>query len=500
MNTKKKILLSKSKIKDMIGCELMLHNQINRPKDKVWQSNNLKVFDQGREVEALARAKYTNGVLQDKLENFEKLTYTKELMKTHDVIFEAAFAKRDTIIQFDILIKNEDKTYNAKEIKSSGKFKDDFETDVLIQYWIATLAGVTIKNFEVWFVNKDATSKDELFAVKDVTEFVKSNYARFDALVDRALGIALLKKAPDVKRSVVCDRLECPFRSSCGKVNDETTDSVFNLPRFPNAWAAYNLGIETVNDERFDATYKYTELNPLIIRSIRENKLVVDKDGFMEDFNKWVFPLNFFDFETLMAAIPILEKQKPFQQVVIQFSNHTLSHLGATKLVHSEYLHDKLSDPTREAALAILEALEANKGSIVSYNMTFEKTQIKNLAKVCPDLAERLLALVDRFVDLMDLIKDYVYHPEFKGSYSLKSVSPALLKEFGSYTDSIIKSGSEISTYFQEMLETKDEARKQELKLALLKYCKYDTLNLFLVIMYVLNQDENIEKLVYENL
>ena len=41
----KKILLSKSKIKEMVGCDLMLFNSINMPNQKVWQSNNQKVFD-----------------------------------------------------------------------------------------------------------------------------------------------------------------------------------------------------------------------------------------------------------------------------------------------------------------------------------------------------------------------------------------------------------------------------------------------------------------------
>lgn len=497
---KSKITLSKSKIKDMVNCERMLFNDLNIPNEKVWDKSTLGTFDQGRAVEQIARNMFPNAVLQDKLKNEDKVSFTKKLLKTNKVILEAAFCTKGTIVQFDVLEKNDDETYNAVEVKSSSKFKPEYETDVLIQYWVATHAGIKIKKFELWFVNKAATSTEkDYFTKHDVTEFVQANEKKFWELLNRAEQIAMLKNPPDVKLGAHCDRLDCAFRNSSNCKLTLKPGSVLTLPRFANAWESHHKGIETVHDPLFDETYKYTSVNPLVIESIRENKLVVDRENLLKDFSTWKFPLNFFDFETLMTAIPILDKQRPFEQVTFQFSNHLFDGVNK-KLPHSLFLHKDKSSPDEKIVDAILSDLEKNDGSIVAYNKSFEQTRIRDLASRFPEKKDRLLAIVDRFVDLMDLVKDHVYHPAFNGSYSLKSVSPALLGEYGSYSDSLIKSGAEIATYFVEMVNTKDEERKELIRLALEKYCFYDTLNLFLVLQFLIDPNANIKELVELNL
>jgi hypothetical protein len=43
-------------------------------------------------------------------------------------------------------------------------------------------------------------------------------------------------------------------------------------------------------------------------------------------------------------------------------------------------------------------------------------------------LAERLVALFYRIVDLLQIVQDHVEHPEFYGSYSMKNVAPAIAR------------------------------------------------------------------------
>ena len=497
----KKILLSKSKIKDMNGCDLMLWNSLNLPQeDKQWSKDNLYRFEQGRQVEQFARDLFPTGVLQNKVRNTEKAEMTQDLLKTASVIFEAAFVSNQTIIQFDILSKNEDGTYDAVEVKSASKFKPEYEIDVLIQYWIATLAGIKINKFELWFVNKNATKIGENYFVRqDITDLAKNSEERFWELLNKALTIAMTTEAPVVKTGAHCERLECPYRGTEKCAMSKAKDSVFSLPRFPAAWAAVEKGITTVNDPRFDQTYKYTESNPLIIQSIREDKLIINREELMKDYSAWKFPLNFFDFETLMGAIPVMDGQRPYEQMTFQFSNHVFDGQN-NQMKHSLHLHTDTSSPHLPMVLAILNTLEANEGSVVAYNKTFEQTRIRDLANKFPEYSDRLLAIVERFVDLMDLVKDHVYHPDFMGSYSLKVVSPTLLKEYGAYTDSLIKSGSEIAQYYTEMITTENLERKQLIYNALDKYCFYDTLNLFLVLQFLIDPKADIAQLVELNL
>lgn len=492
-------MLSKSKIKDNSKCSLMLWHGLNQPKLKEWSVDNQKRFDQGREVEAIARNMFPNAILQDKDANLDKIAYTQEILRSKKTIFEAAFLYENTIIQFDMLTENPDGSFNAVEVKSSTSFKSDYVLDVIVQYWVATKAGIKINKFEVWYVNNGSNNKDDYFSSEDVTNLVRQSEDVFTYELNAATDTFKMEEAPKVLRSSNCDKIECAFKNTpqCKLQVENKNQSVFALPRFRQNWEAYHAGNAMV-DETFKTKYSsYYKKNPLIVESVLNNKLVINQKGIEEAISQWVMPYNFFDFETLMRAIPILDKQKPYEQVVFQFSNHIYH--GQDKLEHQMFLHETLECPDMQVIAHLLSFLN-NKGSIIVYNKTFEETRIKELAAKYPEHTASLMSLIPRFEDLMEVIKEYVYHPEFAGSYSLKKVSPALLKEFGSYSDSLIKSGAEIADYYSEMLTTQDPERKELIKKALFKYCQYDTLNLFLLLKFLLNQNVNLEEIVKANL
>jgi len=499
---KKQIRLSKSKIKDILKCELMGYRSIFTPQAKSWDKSTQHRFDQGRVVESLARAQFPHGVEQNALANEEKLVLTQTLMKTHQTVFEAAFVYDGCIVQFDILTKNDDGSFDVIEVKSGSSFKEDYEVDTTIQYHVATKAGALIRKFEVWFVNKESSSINDpnYFTKLDVTEKCVANKAKFHQYFEKAKAVLELRQEPKAKVGAHCDKYECPFRNSESCRIKKDPKHVLAIPRFTNAWKAFEQGITSVNDSRFDDFYNYSENNPVVMASIRQNKLVINQNELLQDVAKWKMPLNFFDFETLASAVPVLEGQRPYEQVVVQFSNHVYE--GSDLLTHQEYLHQDLTCPNLSAIEAMLNVLEANQGSVVSYNMSFEKSRILELAKKHPKYATRLVRLTERFVDLMDIVKDHVYHPNFMGSYSLKVVSPTLLHMWGSYSDSMIKSGSEIAQYFEEMVKTSDLARKEEIGQSLKRYCCYDTLNLFLLFRYLTseNHSANLKKIVEPNL
>ena len=75
------------------------------------------------------------------------------------------------------------------------------------------------------------------------------------------------------------------------------------------------------------------------------------------------------------------------------------------------------------------------------------------------------------------MIRDYVYHPEFHGSFSLKFVLPALVPEL-TYDDLVIVDGMVASVEIARLLfvagkippEQRDKTRQD-----LLDYCERDT-------------------------
>jgi len=95
-----------------------------------------------------------------------------------------------------------------------------------------------------------------------------------------------------------------------------------------------------------------------------------------------------------------------------------------------------------------------------------------------PDLAEELEDIIGRIVDLLPIVRAYVYHPDFGGRFSLKKVAPALV-ECLRYDDMEIGEGGEASRALEALLlrpETMRRAERARVCKALLAYCEQDTL------------------------
>jgi len=122
----------------------------------------------------------------------------------------------------------------------------------------------------------------------------------------------------------------------------------------------------------------------------------------------------------------------------------------------------------------LLAAL-GERGSIVAY-ATLERTQIQSLARAVPELAESLLALLPRLIDLCAVIRQGYYDPRFAGSFSLKTVLPVLVPDLN-YDDLAIAEGGTASMHFAKMARGETSPQEvQQLRQRLLDYCRRDTL------------------------
>lgn len=108
--------------------------------------------------------------------------------------------------------------------------------------------------------------------------------------------------------------------------------------------------------------------------------------------------------------------------------------------------------------------------------MNYEKGIIEGLAEDLPKHGKALLATLDRLVDLYKIIKNNYYHPEFHGSFSLKSVLPAIIPEM-SYNSLTVQEGQEAGIEYMRMLDPSTPIEeKEKIKKNLLEYCWHDTL------------------------
>ena len=143
-------------------------------------------------------------------------------------------------------------------------------------------------------------------------------------------------------------------------------------------------------------------------------------------------------------------------------------------LEHYSFIDNGKEDP-RLNILSELSKLISSKGTIICYNDTFEKRCLRESVELFPQYADWYASILENFKDLSDPFKFfYYYHPDQKGSASLKAVLPALTgldyKELG------INDGNMANLEFLRSKIMKLSSEEVNAIYSLLsEYCKMDT-------------------------
>jgi hypothetical protein len=142
---------------------------------------------------------------------------------------------------------------------------------------------------------------------------------------------------------------------------------------------------------------------------------------------------------------------------------------------HYEFLAEDASDP-RQAFLKSLMRVLGDTGHIVVYHQPFESGVLASLATCFPEHKSAVNGLQGRLWDLLPVIRSHTYHIDYRGSFSLKDVLPALVPEM-TYDGMEVAEGNEAGLAWERMIHGQvDDAEKRRLRTALLAYCEQDTL------------------------
>lgn len=180
------------------------------------------------------------------------------------------------------------------------------------------------------------------------------------------------------------------------------------------------------------------------------------------------------DFETFGPALPLYAGTHPYETIPFQWSPHVMESAGGLR--HHWFLHYDTTDPREALLTSLLEAVGTH-GSTVVYS-SYEKSVLNQLAQVFPQYTGTLSQLGDWLFDLLPVIRDHVYHPNFNGGFSLKHVLPALVADID-YDSLDIQDGNTASFAFAQIIDpATEEPRRRELRQAWLDYCGQDTLAL----------------------
>ena len=439
------------------------------------------IFDTGTGVGELAREMYPNGRLVEE-QYFElakaiKTTETVLADTTVPAIFEGAFAFEKIRIRADILTRNGDGTFDLIEVKSTTSAKSQHIPDVAIQLHVLEGLGISIRAAYLMHINNEYVYQGgtydlrALFSSKDVTEESREFVSKTtpDKLFDMWEALQS-ETVPAIDTGSHCTRpYKCPFYGHC---HQQVTDHpISDLPRASREFldGLKKSGIEDIRSIPVD----YPGLNALqqqVRECVVNDRAFVGSDlqSKLQEIN---FPVSFLDFETYNPALPVYVGTSPYQQVPFQWSLHIKTSSG--DLLHKSFLWSEQDDP-REALLESLIDAIPPEGTIVAYS-NYEQRVMKDLAAAFPDFEDALLGLCDRTFDLLKLIREEYYHPQFHGSFSIKSVLPVLAPDMG-YGGLEIQHGLVAAIDFGRMVsENTPTEEKEKTKEALLAYCEKDT-------------------------
>ncbi len=474
------IYLSKSLYMRGLQCPKSLYLNKHHPELRSEPAPELlALWKAGTEVGVYARLLFPSGVEIPfaGLPKDEQLVRTRqEIARNTQVLYEATFSHDNVFVKADILCRSQT-GFDLYEVKSATDVKEHDWDDVAIQYYVLAGCGIPVRKAYLVHINNAYVRKGEivpkeLFAIQDVTDVVRGKQ---DAIPEELSSMRKMLggNVPDIDIGPHCNEpYECDFMGHCWKHIPE--HSIFTLRgRGIDKWDLYRRGILKLYDvplvslntgQRMQVEYflrKGDHANPEKIREFL--------DGL------W-YPLVFLDFETFRSAIPLFDGTRPYQQVPFLYSLHRLDAEGAP-LNHFEFLARPGADPRKEMVGKILGEIPEG-ACVLVYHMSFEKGILKDLAEFLPDRRKRLYAVIDGLVDLMEPFRRReLYHWKMGGSYSLKTVLPALIPDMA-YEGLAIRDGEMASEAYFTMGDIGDAEELRKLRKALVEYCRQDTLGL----------------------
>jgi predicted RecB family nuclease len=467
--------LSKSRYTAGLQCHKLLWWKVHEPlalelqPDKVLQDR----FDQGRQVGELARTRFPGGVLIDLPHSAadERVALTqKRIADGAPAIFEATFIADNTFVAVDVLLREKD-GFRLIEAKATSSCKDEHWPDAAIQVHVARRSGLTISAAEIMHLNKDFRHPDqgELLLRTDVTAEIEPLMGKIGWEIDAQLRM-LEGPLPGAPIGHNCfEPRDCPFLKRCWPDERDHIMRLYNIG--PKKGVGFMVsGVHRISD--LPAKQKLNDTQKRQIRSMRENRVIVEP-GLPQALAALPRSLGFLDFETIQRAVPVWPGMAPWQQAPAQFSYHEANDDGTYK--HAEYLAEGPKDCRPELARLMVAATDHADG-VLTYS-GFEKTRIRDLQKAVPELRAELEELEGKLIDLLPIVRDNVYHPDFLGSFSLKEVLPALVPEL-TYSDLVIVDGLVASVEIARLLFVAGKIPKEEhdrVRQDLLNYCERDT-------------------------
>jgi len=483
--------LSKSRILSHRQCPKRLWLQVYRPELAEEAGDRQAMLVVGNQVGEVARSLFPGGLLidSDDLSRAQRETAAALAIRPRRTLFEATFSHQKVLVRADIL-HPAGNGYRMAEIKASSQVKPYHMEDAAIQSWVLRETGVRLHRVEIGHINREfiypgGGDYRGLFSYKEVSKEVKALHQEVAGWVREARRTLARAESPETEPGSQCQEpFPCPFVGHCDPtptVEPRVCDLAV-LPRSPKM-------LETLQTEGFTSL---RQVPPERLNNPRHRRMqqaiiagrpVIEPEA-GEFLRALPYPRYYLDFETMQFAVPVWTGTGPYRQIPFQWSCHVEKKPGG-RLQHFGFLAEGHENPCRELVAALLETV-GHQGSIFVYS-PFEQQRLAEMAANLPSrMAMEVTKVIGRLVDLLPLTRNNYYHPEMRGSWSLKAVLPTIAPDLD-YTSLAVSDGLMAQVAFQETMHPETTApRKHELRKQLIEYCHQDTLALVRLVHFLM--------------
>ncbi|MDP4230414.1 MAG: DUF2779 domain-containing protein [Bacteroidota bacterium] len=184
----------------------------------------------------------------------------------------------------------------------------------------------------------------------------------------------------------------------------------------------------------------YYDNRPLYQLTQKEERM---DDGFWDAIDNISYPLHFIDFETSTWAIPYHAKMHPYQNVIFQWSCHSINKPG-DEPIHTEWLNTVDVYPNIKFAQSLKDQL-GDRGTFFQWSK-YENTQLKAISHSLDESdanEDKLLDWIKKvaqfdnddstlLLDMNKLALKHYFHPLMGGRTSIKVTLPAVLQAYKS--------------------------------------------------------------------
>ena len=483
-------LISKSIFLDYLSCPKDAWFHLNKPELEEFKISETQqnIYNLGNEAEEYAKKlKIFSGMKEVESRGSESKKEV-DLLMTQKVsaIYQPTFIADGYIIRCDVIVWNKlSSNWDLYEIKGSTSRKDagerDHISDVAFQAIVLEKYGVPLGRTYIVHLNKEYVRQGEidieaLFVISDCATKVEARKLTIVDEMEKAKKYLNQENEP-------ADGCDCHF---CGRSSHCATFSLSHpdIPEYSIHDLSYigkspnklkklvEEGIYHLHDIKDTSDFSDAQQNQ--IETHKTNKEIINKEEIANILNGYAYPLYFFDYETFAPAIPVYDGYSPYQRMPIQFSLHVIDKKGGS-LRHIDYLHEENSDPSEAVAKHLIEDIEP-LGTVLAWNVGFERSVTNELASRLPAYENPLRRICGQMQDLMDVFsKQHYVHKDFKGRVAIESVMNVLLPEM-TY-DHLPYTGQDVGfVWWSDIVNkgTKPSERKKKIHL-IKEYCKQDT-------------------------